>query len=507
MSFTVTVRATSITVTPGQEALLPLSPLLDMHEYEDEYQETTNILGYMYDEEHDVLYFHKGVDIEYLRRLLGDVEIKYDPYDPYKEMNYEFEEVFAPRDDDQESAIHFISGEKEYHDNINDSQVFLVLPTGKGKTFCTGYGAGLLGMKTLIIMHRDDLRTQWRKSLYDLNGYGSKEVYELTSSEELKLIACGEIQLDYDIYLMTHASFRAACNRIHDCLLIRNITKNLHIGFKVIDEAHLEFRDTLMMDFLFNVKRNLYLTATDGRSSRDEDAIFKHVFSNTTFYRKQSVSSKHPEKWVEYITVDINTHCKPNIYRYRVNGGRGMSAITYGKWVIQYDKKQTHFKVCRDIIKEIYQQEPTAKVILFMPLIDLCTDCACFLNLELNNDESFEYSLDIKTVNSHNSKSQNDYNKNHADIIVTTIQSLGTGSDIKGVTDIINCSPIVSKIVVKQVLGRIRYINKPCHYYDIVDTSVQADVYWWKSRSRTLKSMTTKYSHIAWSEEESDATD
>ena len=508
MSYTVTIRATSITVSPGQEAMLPLAPLLDMHEYEDEYQETTNILGYMYDEEHDVLYFHKGVNIEYLHRLLGDVEIKQDPYDPYKEMNYDFEEVFAPRDEDQEDVINFITG-RNPHKNIDESQIFVVKKGGFGKTFCGGYGAGVLGMKTLIIMHRDSLRSQWLKSLNDMNGYGSKEVYELSSSEELAAIARGELKLDYDIYLMTHATFQAGCNRIHDCELIRNITKNLYIGFKIIDEAHLYFRDTLMMDFLFNVKRNLYLTATDGRSSKDEDAIFKHVFSKAVFYRKASIAEKqtHPDKWVEYITVDINTHCKPNIYKYRVNGGRGMSAITYGKWVIQYDKKQTHFKVCRDIIKEIYKLEPTAKVILFMPLIELCTDCAYFLNMELNNDESFEYSLDIKTVNSHNSKSQNEYNKHHADVIVTTTQSLGTGSDIKGVTDIINCSPIVSKIVVQQVLWRIRYINKPCHYYDIVDKSVQADIYWWKSRSRTLKSMTTKYSHLEWSEEESDATD
>ena len=501
MSFTVTVRATSIMIQPGKEAMFPLAPLLDMHEYEDEYQETTNVLGYMYDEEHDTLYLHKGIDLNYLRRLISDAEFKYDPYDPYKEMNYQFEEVFSPRDEDQECAIDFITGQHEYSSNINDPQIFLVLMTGQGKTFCAGYGAGVLGMKTMVIMHRDNLRSQWMKSLYELNGYGSKEVYELTSSEELEEIARGTLTLDYDIYLMTHATFRAACNRIRDCELIRNITRNLHIGFKIIDEAHLEFRDTLLMDFLFNVKRNLYLTATDGRSSRDEDAIFRHVFSNTTFYRKQVTSSKHPDKWVEYITVDINTHCKPNIYKYRVNGGRGMSAITYGKWVIQYDKKQTHFKVCKDILKEIYNKEPSAKVILFMPLIDLCVDCACFLNLELNNDESFEYSLDVKTVNSHNSKSQNEYNK-QADVIVTTIQSLGTGSDIKGVTDIINCSPIVSKIVVKQVLGRIRYINKPCHYYDIVDTSVPMDRHWWNSRKKTLKAMTTRYSHIAWSEEE-----
>ena len=97
MSFKVTIRATSITVQPGQESLLPLAPLLDMHEYEDEYQETTKVLGYMLDETHDILYLHKGVDIDYLRRLLNDVEFSYELFDPYKEMNYQFEDAFHPK--------------------------------------------------------------------------------------------------------------------------------------------------------------------------------------------------------------------------------------------------------------------------------------------------------------------------------------------------------------------------------------------------------------------------
>lgn len=505
MSFIVTIRATSITVQSGTEALIPLTPLLDMHEYEDEYEDTTKVLGYALDEEHDTLYLHKGVNLDYLRRLLKDVEFKYDLFDAYKEMNYEFEEAFPPKNDDQRSAIRFIAGEKEYSSNINDSQIFLVLTTGFGKSFCGGYGAGVLGMKTLIIVHRDSLRKQWYDSLKELNGYTSKELYLLMNSAELESIANGDTELDYDVYIMTHATFQAACARIKDPEKIRNITKNLHIGFKIIDEAHLYFKDTLFMDFMFNVKRNLYLTATDGRSSRDEDAIFKHVFSNATYYKKETPSDQsHPDKWVEYITVKIDTKCLPAMYRYKVNGGRGMSAITYGKWVIQYDKKHTHFKVCRDIVRQLINDQPDSKIIIFMPLIDLCTDCACFLNLTLNNDPNFEYNLEIKTVNSHNSKSDNAYNKKHADVIVTTIQSLGTGEDIKGVTDIINCSPIVSKITVKQVLGRIRYIPKKCHYYDIVDKSVPSDVYWWKSRYKRFRPLTTKYTELEWFEEEND---
>lgn len=864
--FQVTIRATSIIVTPGQDALTPLAPLLQLHEYEDEFQEEVKVLGYMYDEQHDRIFLHKGIDINYLRRLLGECEIKYDKYHPYKEMNFEFEEIFPPKNDDQRDCIDFIAGEKAHAQNINDPQIFLVKEPGFGKmepysrkiptptkegftymgnlkigdfvfdengkptkvigiydhgvqkvyeitfadgrialcggdhlwkifhkakdnpivvstymlkdiyrtlstapsrlnsnrdkyqyncaiptckpleyphvdapvdpwvfgcfigngccrelaltissaddevpkkiakiygftykrnselnysytfyhengkrvstsgffnsvheilnkysyektipdvfmyndidtrlqllqglmdtdgsisfsegryhvtysstsrklleqiqwivyslgwsativtdkrkekyssgfcgtlifrmpnrdkhklftykpklsiakrailqhqhdfystlliknirvshmeecrcimvdnpshlyltencivthnTFCTGYGIGVYGSKALIIMHQDTLRSQWRDSLYNMNGYTSHDVYELTSSAELEQIANGDLKLDYDVYLMTHATFLAACNRIRDTEKIGLISRNLAIGIKVIDEAHLHFRNTLMIDFLFNVRRNLYLTATDGRSSKDENAIFRHVFSNTTFYRKQTVADdKHPAKWVEYVTVNINTHLNPNIYRYRVNGGRGMSGVTYGKWVITPDKRHRHFKVCRDLLKEIYANVGTAKVIIFLPLIELCTECAYFLSMELDNDPKFDYSLSIKTINSHNTKSENEYNK-RADVIVTTIQSIGTGQDIKGITDIICCSPFVSKITSKQVFGRIRYINKPCHYYDIVDQSVPADVYWWKSRARTLKSLAVKYMNISWEEDINDSS-
>ena len=502
MKFKLTIRATSITITPGKEAIDILEPLINLHTFEDEFQDKTCILGFMYDEQNDVLYFHKGVDLNFVRRLLINVEVKEEPFTPYREMKYEFEEFIPPRDEDQVDCINFLAGIKEHITNYKDSQLFLVKMGSFGKTFCTGYAIGLFGAKALIIMHRESLRGQWSNSLFTLNGYPDSRVHEITSSEEFELICNNKHNFDYDIYLMTHATFRAGMNRVKDINLISKFPRNLGIGVKVIDEAHLEFKDTLLMDFVFNIRRNIYLTATDGRSQRTENTIFKHVFANATFYRKPSTKSKHPDKWVEYITIHVDTHVKPNIYRFKVNGFKGMSAVSYGKWVIQYDKKQTHFKLCRELLREIYSNEPTAKVIVFMPLIELCTECAYFLN-ELNYDSTFKYDLTVKTINSHNSKSENEYNKS-ADVIVTTIQSLGTGSDIKGVTDIICCSPFVSKIVAQQVFWRIRYIDKKCHYYDIVDDSVQMDLYWWRSRSKVLKNMATKFTQLSWKDDEDD---
>ena len=111
--------------------------------------------------------------------------------------------------------------------------------------------------KTLIITHRDSLRVQWINSLYNMSGMSSKEVHEITSSEELYNIAMGIIDLKYDVYLLTHATFRAGMKRIGSMTLAQNITKNLGIGLKIIDEAHLEFRDTILMDCVFNVCRNI----------------------------------------------------------------------------------------------------------------------------------------------------------------------------------------------------------------------------------------------------------
>lgn len=365
-------------------------------------------------------------------------------------------------------------------------------------TYCSSVGACLYGVKTLIITHRNTLREQWLNSLYNLTGLTHKEVHEITSSEELYKIAHGITEYNYDIYLMTHSTFRAGLKRIGNIKDAMNIGKNLGIGLKIIDEAHLEFRDTIMMDFVFNVKRNLYLTATDGRSSKDENSIFKHVFSNATYYKRSALLERDiPKRWVEYIVVRCNSHVNRNVYRYRVVGGRGMNAASYGKWVIANDKNQTHFKVCVDLIKLIYSQNPTAKVLIFMPLIDLCDTLQYYLNKNTNYDESFEYEINIKTIHSRNTANENQRNK-HADVIVTTIGSCGTGTDIPGITDIICCSPYKSAISVRQIGGRIRYCGKLCHYYDVIDESVELDKILCKLRKRTFATFATSCKQMDW---------
>lgn len=485
--FRLTIKSTSYQVFPGDEAIDLLQPLLSLMEYEDEYEDMIKTLGYVYDESTNILFLHKGVNIEYVQRLLGNVKITNKGFDKYDTMKFEYDELYPPRNDDQKDVIEFIGGTGAHIDNINDSQLFVVKDPGFGKTFCASVGMCTFNAKTLIITHRDSLRKQWFNSLYDKTGMSNKHVHEICSSAELYDIACNRHDFDYDVYLMTHATFRAGLKRIGSLKKAMNISKNLKIGMKIIDEAHLEFKDTILMDFVFNVARNIYLTATDGRSSKEENSIFRHVFSKATFYKKRSSDMKNtPTKWVEYSLIELNTQCPVFIYKYRVAGGRGMNPATYGKWVIQRDKKQTHFKCCVELLRDIFNKDHLSKVIVFMPLIDLCDEFAYFCNNQLNYDDSFDYEVNIKTINSKNTKSENEYNK-RADVIVTTIGSCGTGTDIPGITAVISCSPFRSPITARQVFGRIRYCGKVCQYYDIYDASVLMDKIWAKSRAKTLK--------------------
>ena len=821
MAFTVTVKATCITVQPGEEAVPLLNPLIELFTYEDEFAEETNILGFMHDPETDTLYFHRGVDLNYLRKLLINVKMVEEPPAPCEEMKFEYEEIIAPRNAEQEDVIDFLACEGRYVNNVDRSQLFLVLGTGKGKmepcsrkipapvpkgyikmgdikvgdyvfdrhgiptevtavydhgmqpiykitfndgrnaycgsdhlwgvldenhvysvkstkelmedycahdedgkphyhyripkcepvlyptqnvpmdpwvvgcfiskgvvvdstrlciksstdeipkeiarrcdcdttllrddlyyffketrfdvlspseffrklprmisgrsivrkipdvylynnietrtavlcgitndfkdidvlrddsfryalityqdgrldfmvsqiktilfsmgyecyisirrsshtsendayhkttlviknieyshkerarcitcdndehlyltedfivthnTFCSCTALCKSKMKTLIITHRDSIRNQWGNTLLKMIGMSSKDIHIFDEASELAEVAFGNYLPEADVYLVTHQTFKAAVKRVGDLKKIGAIPRKLHIGLKIIDEAHLEFRSTLFIDFILNIKRNIYMTATFGRSDKNENAIFRHVFANAKQYiplEYNSATATQPKKWVEYNVVSLNTHVPMNLYRYRIAGGRGMNSGIYGRFVIKRDKQLHHFKCCLELLHIIYERDDKSKVLIFMPLIDLCTEAAYFFTSNLDYDEDFPFSLSIKTINSTNTKSENEYNK-RADVIVTTIGSCGTGTDIPGITDIICCSPFASSLTAKQVFGRLRYCGKQCHYYDIYDVSVPMDLYWIKARAKVLKKLATNTNTISW---------
>lgn len=498
MKFIIEVHPTHIIVSDADECINILEPLLDKYQYEDEYIESINILGFYIDEKTNTLYLNKGVSVDYLVHMLKtQCEVKLlSGGNPCKPMNFEYEEIVPPRDDIQTEIIDFIAGTGIWNDIIDVNQIFVVAATGLGKTYCSCVGSCVYKTKTLVICGSIDILKQWRNSYIEKTGMCDADIHSLDTSDLMTAID-NELDLG-EVYLLSHATFLHAFGRMGESFEMMNkAISNLGIGLKIIDEAHLNFANTLKIDFAMNVRRNLYLTATDGRSNRDEDAIFKSVFSKATYFKK---SENHTRKWVEYNAIFLNTHCLPARYRYQVAGGRGMSPVKYGKYVIDKDKKKMHYKCIIEIIRDCFKNDNHSKILVFLPLIDECNELRYMMNMTLGRDKYFEYDLNITTINSHNSKKENDRAR-AGDVIITTIQSCGTGTDIPGTTDIICCSPFKSTITTKQVLGRLRYCGKICHYYDIIDESVPMDIIFAKLRLKTFRRYCLSTNSMQWEEE------
>ena len=79
--------------------------------------------------------------------------------------------------------------------------------------------------------------------------------------------------------------------------------------------------------------------------------------------------------------------------------------------------------------------------------------------------------------------------KANCDIIVTTIKSIGTGSDIKKLRTLIIAEPHSSKTISNQLIGRLREYSpdKDTFVYELVDSGFQLLLNMVARRYRTMK--------------------
>ena len=122
------------------------------------------------------------------------------------------------------------------------------------------------------------------------------------------------------------------------------------------------------------------------------------------------------------------------------------------------------------------------KIIIVIPKIDYCERIASLIQKEYPH-------VRVGTMHSKNTKKHNASVKEHAEIIVSTIASLGTGADIEKIRTLIIMEPYSSKVTAKQLSGRLRPYgnNEDSFVYEIVDSGFGSIVSMINRRSGYLK--------------------
>ena len=372
-----------------------------------------------------------------------------------------------PRDRLQCEAIDFLTSDGKYKNNGVYSQYVLSLETGNGKTYSAVHSVIKLKMKALIITHQSKIKRQWIKTFETMTNVPHDELINIDSNN-LKKILDGKLEGSY--YFINHGLIRNI-GKYHGYEAIHDFMKKIKVGIKVIDEAHKEFHNIFTIDSFSDTKKTFYLTATFDRTDPKESRLFKRCFSQACKFSNTSVDTtivKPKRKHIIYAPVVYRSNPTSLQIANAVNN-HGFSVIAFSKYAFDEDMNRTIVKVFFKIF-DLCLENLEGKILVTAPLITQTEDLANEIKRHLN---ILGKSLLVGTMNSKNEQSENEYYKENADIICTTIKSSGVGTDIKGLRCVINLEPFSSKITGNQLAGRLREYapDKDTYFFDLIDSA------------------------------------
>lgn len=407
--------------------------------------------------QNDILYLPRGINASLLEGWFNSTPtpvLKCDPFTKIKKGVAKFDAKSRM----QENAIKFLCSEDDYKYSGWYSQFGLNLDTGDGKTYSAITAILKLKMKAIIITHRERLKSQWEETLRDKTTFPMENYCNISGTDVMESIMKGKINAE--IYMVNHQTINAYA-RVHGWSAIREFFKKIKVGIKVIDESHLFFESTLMIDFFSNVSKSFYLTATFGRGDSSEIGIYKRAFSSMVRFGEETINYEEKRKHIIFVVVYFTSHPEygmvPNL-----KTKYGFSSYKY----IDYELSESN-DTLRKVLYRILDQTShlEGKTMILSPKIETVDIIA------KNIKDRFETS--VGTIHSINNESLNNDAKNKR-IISSTIKSVGEGVDIPGLRILINLEPIAGKSLADQVRGRLREYspNDDTFLFLPVDTAV-----------------------------------
>lgn len=421
--------------------------------------------GYMISE--GKLYLPRGASLTLIEHLTETKPNIITDSDERLEMRGFSGSTVEPRDEIQKAAIKFL--EQDEH------QIALEGKTGFGKTICVCYALTELREKAMIVTPTENIQIQWYRTLSNTFRYRDDDILILRGSNSIDAVLDGYVE-PADVYLVSH-------NTLRNYLMSNNgfkfhqMFQKLGIGVKVYDESHQHFQNILLIDFFTNTHRTWYLTATFSRSDKTERECFERAFASVHSFGKRESELVMPKHVVYHMRTIATSPDHRN--RAMLMAHPGFSSIKYGKYAFSLDPNDATYKEIKQIVYECRNLE--GKLLIFVPLID---------NVETVGSK-LKKDFPEKTVGIYHSQiSQSEKETaQEKDVIVSTIKSFGTGTDIPDLRAVVCAEPFASKVTAEQVIGRLRPYpgGLECHYFDIVDVSIPPCNWWHRARMFKIK--------------------
>lgn len=475
------VYPTHIEVQPYKSGQLPSLEKICSSDW-DSVRHRRDPIGYHIDDKTDTLYIPRGVNVNYLSEVFQTVPTFYKKPYTVKKMKGVYHIIKPPRDKVEEESIKFLLSEDRFIAGKNYSQLTLNLKPGFGKTYCAVCAAVAYRERTLIIVHQSNLLSQWEERILEYTDIPKERIYTLSTetagaNKQLEKLKESD-DIDFDIMIVMHPSLTAYAKK-HGDDAFRELINGFGFGLKIIDEAHLCFKQLVRLDFFSDVPRNFYLTATLSRSDKKEVRVFNLVFSNTPRFGDKAGSYKN----FIYNLMFFNSRPSPE-YEIFIKTGYGVSNYKYSEYAFKRDPKYCLLDSFLYVMDQAVQHE--GKILVIASKISDCEFLKKVIEKEYNGYE-------VGTIHSKNTNENNKWVKENADIIVSRFGSLGTGVDIQGIRSLVILDPYSSKVTANQLTGRLRpYKDKDSYVYHLVDSGFDSLMRQVRTLEPTLKAISKK---------------
>ena len=364
---------------------------------------------------------------------------------PYKYHKKEITMINPPKDKIQKEVIEKVV--KNFN-QYKHTRVVVNLATGQGKTYVATNTISRLGCRAIIFVKNDKLRRQWFESF--MKHTDCKRVMLVNGSNDLFNLINVEDDNDLpDIIITTHATTTSFIKNTS----MREFSKllvDLGIGIKVFDEFDLENKSMFTIDCNSNTRYTLYLSATDFKSAKEEDRVFKRIFEDVPNIGKEY----RQEVPRNAMFIHINSNPSKKEFGQCMNYYTGEARFDTNKFYVYMIKKKAYYDKLEwlwiNILKDKYKDLVTTKKIAFyIGRINTVNDFKKdLLKITGLKDE------DIVIYNSETP--DKDREKALAKkMIITTAESLGRGVDLANLDTLIDFETRSSLSRTEQLIGRV----------------------------------------------------
>lgn len=417
-------------------------------------------LGRYYDEDLEVLYLPRGMDVGGLEQLFQSeayFDYKFDKPDIIEPFGMKYK----PRDETQREALEFTLGINKYARIKNASQLSVNLDTGVGKTYVAIFTADYLQYRTMIITSELGWLEQWKDRILEYTNLSIDDLCFVSGMGVLNRLRTGmKDPKQYSFYLASHRTLQMYGQKF-GWERLGELFQHLGIGMKVFDEAHKYFVNMSMIDFFTNTKKTLYLTATPYLSDKFENYVFQTYFKNVPkiqFYDESRYNRSH------YINISYNSRPAPKDLKFCANRIYKFSIVNYCANVFT---RPNVYKVLTIVLYMAATHK--GKILFYIGRNDAIKMIKNWIEV---NFPLFAGSIGI--YNGTIPKDKKIYQLDNK-IILSNVKSSGACSDISDLAFVCPIAePSASAQIAKQMKGRLDRFNGDTYFIDITDRGFDA---------------------------------